>query len=40
VKQLTSRLDVFSGMAYSNIVIFAIIATTAETPHVHDVTNI
>jgi NRAMP (natural resistance-associated macrophage protein)-like metal ion transporter len=40
LKQRTSRLDVFSGMAFSNIVMFAIIATTAETLHVHNVTNI
>jgi NRAMP (natural resistance-associated macrophage protein)-like metal ion transporter len=40
LKQRTSRLDVFSGMAFSNIVMFAIIATTAETLHVHHVTNI
>ena len=40
LKQRTSRLDVFSGMAFSNIVMFAVIATTAETLHVHHVTNI
>jgi len=40
LKQRTSRLDVFSGMAFSNIVMFAIIATTAATLHVHHVTNI
>lgn len=40
LKQCTSRLDVFSGMAFSNIVMFAIIATTAETLHVHNITNI
>ncbi len=40
LKQRTSRLDVFSGMAFSNVVMFAIIATTAETLHVHDITNI
>jgi len=40
IKQRTSRLDVFSGMAFSNIVMFAIIATTAETLHVHNITNI
>ncbi|MBW4077707.1 MAG: Nramp family divalent metal transporter [Acidobacteria bacterium] len=34
-KERTSRFDVFSGMAFSNIVMFAIIATTAETLHVH-----
>jgi len=40
LKQRTSRLDVFSGMAFSNIVMFSIIATTAETLHVHHITNI
>jgi NRAMP (natural resistance-associated macrophage protein)-like metal ion transporter len=40
LKQRTSRLDVFSGMAFSNVVMFAIIATTAETLHVHNITNI
>lgn len=40
LKQRTSRLDVFSGMAFSNLVMFAIIATTAQTLHVHHVTNI
>jgi NRAMP (natural resistance-associated macrophage protein)-like metal ion transporter len=40
LKQRTSRLDVFSGMAFSNLVMFAIIATTAETLHVHHITNI
>src|SRR5665213_1527571 len=40
LKERTSRLDVFSGMAFSNIVMFAIIATTAETLHVHGITNI
>jgi NRAMP (natural resistance-associated macrophage protein)-like metal ion transporter len=39
-KERTSRLDVFSGMAFSNVVMFAIIATTAQTLHVHHVTNI
>jgi NRAMP (natural resistance-associated macrophage protein)-like metal ion transporter len=40
LKQRTSRLDVFSGMAFSNVVMFAIIATTAATLHVHNITNI
>jgi Mn2+/Fe2+ NRAMP family transporter len=40
LKQRTSRLDVFSGMAFSNVVMFAIIATTAQTMHVHNITNI
>jgi NRAMP (natural resistance-associated macrophage protein)-like metal ion transporter len=39
-KQRTSRLDVFSGMAFSNIVMFAIIGTTAQTLHAHNITNI
>jgi NRAMP (natural resistance-associated macrophage protein)-like metal ion transporter len=40
LKQRTSRLDVFSGMAFSNIVMFAIIATTAATLHAHHITKI
>jgi len=40
LKERTSRLDVFSGMAFSNVVMFAIIATTAETLHVHHIDNI
>jgi Mn2+/Fe2+ NRAMP family transporter len=40
LKQSTSRLDVFAGMAFSNIVMFAIIATTAQTLHVHGITTI
>ena len=40
LKQRLSRVDVFTGMAFSNIVMFAIIAATAETLHVHGVTNI
>ena len=39
-KQSTSRLDVFGGMAFSNIVMFAIIVATAETLHAHNVTNV
>ena len=39
-KQRRSRFDVFSGMAFSNIVMFAIIAATTETLHVHGITNI
>ncbi|HEY5111958.1 MAG TPA: Nramp family divalent metal transporter [Acidimicrobiales bacterium] len=35
-----SRFDVFSGMAFSNLVMFAIIATTAQTLHVHNILNI
>jgi Mn2+/Fe2+ NRAMP family transporter len=40
LKQRLSRIDVFSGMAFSNIVMFAIITATAETLHVHNVDNI
>jgi Mn2+/Fe2+ NRAMP family transporter len=40
LKQRLSRVDVFSGMAFSNIVMFAIIAATAETLHVHHFDNI
>jgi NRAMP (natural resistance-associated macrophage protein)-like metal ion transporter len=40
LKQRLSRIDVFSGMAFSNIVMFAIITSTAETLHVHNVDNI
>ena len=40
LKQRTSRVDVFSGMAFSNIVMFSIIAATAATLHVHNVNNI
>jgi Mn2+/Fe2+ NRAMP family transporter len=39
-KQRTSRLDVFVGMAFSNVVMFAIILATAETLHAHGKTNI
>ena len=34
-KQSTSRLDVFTGMTFSNLVMFAIIVATAETLHAH-----
>ncbi len=40
LKERTSRRDVFTGMAFSNVVMYAIIATTAETLHVHHLTNI
>jgi Mn2+/Fe2+ NRAMP family transporter len=40
LKQRTSRVDVFTGMAFSNVIMFAIIASTGETLHVHGVTNI
>jgi Mn2+/Fe2+ NRAMP family transporter len=40
LKERTSRLDVFSGMAFSNIVMFAIIATTSATLHQHHITKI
>jgi NRAMP (natural resistance-associated macrophage protein)-like metal ion transporter len=36
-KERTSRLDVFTGMAFSNFVMFAIIAVTAQTIHGKDV---
>ncbi|MHB1712480.1 MAG: Nramp family divalent metal transporter [Acidimicrobiales bacterium] len=39
-KQRTSRLDVFVGMAFSNVVMFAIILVTAETLHAHGKTNV
>jgi NRAMP (natural resistance-associated macrophage protein)-like metal ion transporter len=39
-KQRTSRLDVFAGMTFSNLVMFAIIVATAQTLHVHHKTNI
>lgn len=40
LKERTSRLDVFTGMAFSNIVMFSIIAATAGTLHVHHVFNV
>jgi NRAMP (natural resistance-associated macrophage protein)-like metal ion transporter len=39
-KQRTSRLDVFAGMTFSNVVMFAIIVATAQTLHAHNKTNI
>jgi Mn2+/Fe2+ NRAMP family transporter len=39
-KQRTSRLDVFVGMTFSNVVMFAIILVTAETLHAHGITNV
>jgi NRAMP (natural resistance-associated macrophage protein)-like metal ion transporter len=36
-KQATSRLDVFTGMAFSNVVMFAIIVATAQTIHGKDI---
>lgn len=39
-KVRASRMDVFAGMAFSNIVMFAIILATAQTLHVHGVSNI
>jgi NRAMP (natural resistance-associated macrophage protein)-like metal ion transporter len=39
-KERMSRLDVFAGMAFSNIVMFAIIVATAQTLHLHNVTHI
>jgi NRAMP (natural resistance-associated macrophage protein)-like metal ion transporter len=39
-KQRTSRLDVFAGMTFSNLVMFAIIVATAQTLHAHNKTDI
>jgi len=39
-KERTSRLDVFAGMTFSNLVMFAIIVATAETLHAHNNTDI
>jgi NRAMP (natural resistance-associated macrophage protein)-like metal ion transporter len=39
-KERMSRLDVFTGMAFSNVVMFAIIVATAQTLHVHHLTHI
>ena len=39
-KERMSRLDVFTGMAFSNVVMFAIIVATAQTLHIHHVTHI
>ncbi|HEY5023645.1 MAG TPA: Nramp family divalent metal transporter [Acidimicrobiales bacterium] len=39
-KQSTSRLDVFTGMTFSNLVMFAIIVATAETLHAHGKTTV
>ena len=39
-KQKTSRVDVFSGMAFSNVVMFAVILATASTLHSHGVTDV
>ncbi len=39
-KQATSRIDVFAGMTFSNLVMFAIILATAETLHAHRTTDI
>jgi NRAMP (natural resistance-associated macrophage protein)-like metal ion transporter len=39
-KQSTSRLDVFTGMTFSNLVMFAIIVATAETLHAHGETTV
>ena len=39
-KQRTSRLDVFVGMTFSNVVMFAVIVATAQTLHAHHETNI
>src|ERR1022692_2791567 len=39
-KQSTSRLDVFTGMTFSNLVMFAIIVATAQTLNAHGKTSI
>jgi NRAMP (natural resistance-associated macrophage protein)-like metal ion transporter len=39
-KQRTSRLDVFCGMGFSNLVMFAIIVATSQTLHAHGKTNV
>jgi Mn2+/Fe2+ NRAMP family transporter len=39
-KQRTSRLDVFTGMTFSNVVMFSVIVATAQTLHAHDKTGI
>ena len=39
-KERMSRLDVFTGMAFSNIVMFAIIVATAQTLHGHNILHI
>jgi NRAMP (natural resistance-associated macrophage protein)-like metal ion transporter len=39
-KERMSRLDVFTGMAFSNVVMFAIIVATAQTLHIHNITHI
>jgi Mn2+/Fe2+ NRAMP family transporter len=39
-KQSTSRLDVFGGMGFSNLAMFAIIVAIAETLYAHNVTNV
>jgi Mn2+/Fe2+ NRAMP family transporter len=39
-KERTSRLDVFVGMTFSNLVMFAVIVATAQTLHAHHITNI
>src|ERR1022692_3450534 len=39
-KQSTSRLDVFTGMTFSNLVMFAVIVATAQTLHAHGKTRI
>ena len=38
--QATSRLDVFVGMGFSNLVMFAVIVATAQTLHAHNVTDV
>jgi Mn2+/Fe2+ NRAMP family transporter len=38
-EERTSRLEVFVGRAFSNLVMFAVIVATAQTPHSHNITN-
>jgi NRAMP (natural resistance-associated macrophage protein)-like metal ion transporter len=40
LKERTSRVDVFSGMAFSNLVMFAVILATASTLHSHGITDV
>jgi NRAMP (natural resistance-associated macrophage protein)-like metal ion transporter len=40
LKEKMSRFDVFSGMGFSNIVMFAIIVTASATLHAHHLTTI
>jgi Mn2+/Fe2+ NRAMP family transporter len=35
-----SRLDVFTGVAFSNVIMFAIIVATAQALHIHHLTHL